>query len=124
MTKVLAKVKDDYDYILIDTPPMNLVTGAAVLTNLINGYIFSVRCEFSDLDGIKDAVLALQQVNANIVGFVLNGIDPKLSLHGKYRYRYSKYGYSYRYGYAYGYKYKEESDDDKKKKRTAKKPKN
>ena len=124
MKILLDKLSESYDYILIDTPPMNLVTDAAVLTNLINGYIFSVRCEFSDLDGIKDAVLALQQVNANIVGFVLNGIDPKLSIHGKYRYRYSKYGYSYRYGYAYGYKYKEESDDDKKKKRTANKPKN
>lgn len=122
MKVLLDKLSESYDYILIDTPPMNLVTDAAVLTNIINGYIFSVRCEFSDLDGIKDAVIALQQVNANIVGFILNGIDPKLNLHGKYRYRYSKYGYSYRYGYSS--KHKEESDNDKKKKRTANKSKN
>lgn len=120
MQKLLDKLSMMYDYILIDTPPMNLVTDAAVLTKLINGYIFSVRCEFSDIDGIKDAVVALQQVNANIAGFVLNSVDPKLNFHGKYRYRYSKY--SYKYGYSY--KYKEEADDDKKKTRKRNKTEN
>lgn len=122
MKVLLDKLAENYDYILIDTPPMNLVTDAATLTNLINGYIFSVRCNFSDIDGVKDAIVALQQVNANIVGFMLNGVDPKSNLHGKYKYRYSKYGYSYHYGY--GYKYKEESDHANKKKSISNKVKN
>lgn len=124
MKTLLDKLSEYYDYILIDTPPMNLVTDAATLTKLVNGFIFSVRCNFSDVDGIKDAILALEQVNANIVGFMLNGVDPKSNLHGKYRYRYSKYGYSYRYGTGYGYRVKEVSEDDKKKKRAENKSKN
>lgn len=125
MKTLLDRLAEHYDYILIDTPPMNLVTDAAMLTNLVNGYIFSVRCNFSDVDGIKDAIVSLDQVNANIVGFMLNGVDPKSNLHGKYRYRYSKYNYSYRYGYGYGYRAKEESDNvDKKKKRRENKTKN
>lgn len=124
MKTLLDRLSEYYDYILIDTPPMNLVTDAATLTKLVNGFIFSVRCNFSDVDGIKDAVIALERVNANIVGFMLNGVDPKSNLHGKYRYRYSKYGYSYRYGSGYGYRVKEVSEDDKKKKRAENKSKN
>ncbi len=97
METLLESLETDYDYIFIDTPPIATVTDAALLSGIVDGYLFAVFAGFSNRKAIREALDALSQVNANIVGFLLNGVNPK-GLGGYH----SKYGY--RYGYGYGEK--------------------
>ena len=93
LIEILSK---EYDYIMIDTPPVLVVTDALVLKPHVNGYIIVARAEESKLNAVKETVRRLNQVEAKICGFLLNGKKEKTgSKYGKYgRYsKYAKYGY-------------------------------
>ena len=109
VSTLLDECSKHYDYIMIDTPPANVVTDATVLADKIDGYLLSVRAGFSNVDDIKQMVHSLEQVDAKILGIILENVDPKTEMYGKYS-RYGKYGKYGRYyknyysGYA-SYKY-------------------
>ena len=109
VSTLLDECSKHYDYIMIDTPPVNVVTDATVLADKIDGYLLSVRAGFSNVDDIKQMVHSLEQVDAKILGIILENVDPKTEMYGKYS-RYGKYGKYGRYyknyysGYA-SYKY-------------------
>lgn len=87
MSFLLEGLCEDYDYIFIDMPPLNLVTDAAVLTRQVDGYVLVVRVGMAPVEHIKNAVLTLEQVNANIIGLLLNGVP-----HSGRHYYNKKYG--------------------------------
>ncbi|WP_310604140.1 CpsD/CapB family tyrosine-protein kinase [Anaerosporobacter sp.] len=96
MGKLIESLKKDYDYIFIDTPPVNVVTDAAVIYQWVSGYLLVVRAGVSDINAVKEMVLELESVHANIIGFFLHDVDFKSNGYGYgRRYRYSKYD---RYG--------------------------
>lgn len=108
VSKLLDECSKNYDYIIIDTPPVNVVTDATVLADKIDGYLLAVRAGFSNVDDIKQMVHSLEQVDAKILGIMLENVDPKTEMYGKYS-RYGKYGKYGRYykNYYSGYsKYK------------------
>ena len=100
ISTLLEECSKSYDYIMIDTPPVNVVTDATVLADKIDGYLLAVRAGFSNVNDIKQMVLSLEQVEAKILGIILEDVDPKTELYGKYsRYgRYGKYGRYYKSG--------------------------
>ena len=105
--KVLEACSEKFDYIFIDTPPINLVSDAALLAQKVDGYIFIVRAGVDNKRNVGDAVDTLKKVDAKIIGFVLNDVNKKTSgyygSYGKYGYgRYGKYGYGKYYGGDYG----------------------
>ncbi len=114
MQKLLAALKERYDYIIIDTPPVDLVVDAALLAPQCDGVLFVVRAEQSERGAVIHAMDQLEYVKANVIGFVFNGVTSETKKgYGKYRYqmyrryghygKYGRYGYGgYRYGYAYG----------------------
>lgn len=105
MDKLLDFVKAHYDCVFIDTPPVNLVTDSTSFSAKATGYILVIKSETTDVQEVKVTVNTLQQINASIVGFVLNDVNAKnkrYSLYYKRGYR-SKYGY-YNYNYSYNYK--------------------
>lgn len=108
MEKLLAELRRIYDYIILDTPPVAVVTDAAVLAPLSDGVLFVVRANQTERAAVVYAMEQLEYSEAKVLGFVLNGINSRDSVnsYGKYRYRkysrYSHYGYS-GYGYGYGY---------------------
>lgn len=105
--KLLAFVKQHYDCVFIDTPPVNLVTDPTAFATKSTGYIMVIKSGVTDTQSTKRAVDALQSLGANIVGFVLNDAmetnGMKYYSYGKYRGYKSKYGY-YNYNYNYNYK--------------------
>lgn len=107
--KLLAFVKQHYDCVFIDTPPVNLVTDPTAFATKSTGYIMVIKSGVTDTQSTKRAVDALQSLGANIVGFVLNDAmetnGMKYYSYGKYRGYKSKYGY-YNYNYNYNYNYK------------------
>ena len=109
MKDLLDELKESYDYIFLDSPPVNMVTDAVVLAPESDGILFLVRANQSERGALLHAVEQLEYAKIKILGFVLNGVDLEKTHYGykKYRYgrylRYGKYGYG-RYGYGkYGY---------------------
>ena len=103
MDKLLEFVKEHYDCVFIDTPPVNLVTDATVFAQKTTGYIMIVKSGTTDISEVRTAVSNLESIGGNILGFILN--DVYSGKHGYYSY-YKKYDYKYKYSYGYGYGYK------------------
>lgn len=74
MEKLLNDLSISFDYIILDTPPLNLVTDAQVLAGKCDGTILVVKAEATSKDEVTKAYKELKKVNANILGSVLNGI--------------------------------------------------
>ena len=108
MQKLIKELREEYDFIVLDTPPINMVTDAVVLAPESDGVLFLVRANHTDRGSVIHAVEQLEYAKAKILGFVLNDVDMEKTHYGykKYRYaRYSRYGRGYGYGYGRGYGY-------------------
>lgn len=113
MKKLLDQMREKYDCIILDTPPINMVTDAVVLAPQTDGVLFVVRANQSERGAVIHAVDQLEYAQVKLLGFVLNGIDLEKTSYGYGKYRYkkyrrygyygNKYGYSQGYGYGYGY---------------------
>lgn len=101
---LIVSLREQYDYIVIDTPPINIVSDALLIAPRTDGLILVVRDGFTPHDTIKRAIDAAEFANINILGAIMNGANPKSSR--RYTYRRYSYGYKYsRYGYGYGKEY-------------------
>lgn len=87
MENLLESLKDNFDYIILDTPPVQAVTDSQILSTKSDGTILVVRAEKTKKDSVENAVNLLKKVNANIIGTVLNGIDVSRN---KYYYYYGE----------------------------------
>jgi capsular exopolysaccharide synthesis family protein len=96
MDKLLDFVREHYDYVFIDTPPINIVTDSTLFAQKITGYILIVKSDTTNITDVKATVSGLEQIEANILGFILNDVN---SDRKKYYSYYRKYNYSYKYGY-------------------------
>ena len=111
MTALLEQLRRRYDYIILDTPPVNMVTDAAVLAPRSSGVLFVVRAGRSERGQVLQAVEQLRYAQAKMLGFVLDDISAGGGRYGygKYKYkkygRYGRYGGYGRYGYYGGYGY-------------------
>ncbi|WP_328587735.1 CpsD/CapB family tyrosine-protein kinase [Alteribacter lacisalsi] len=84
MARFLDEADQQYDYILFDAPPVNLVTDAQVLSSLTDGVIFVLRSGKTERETAVKAVNALKKANANVIGTVLN--DRKMDDNSYYYY--------------------------------------
>ena len=101
MQQILDKLQGAYDYIFLDSPPVNIVTDAVVLAPKCDGVLLLVRANRSERGSVIHAVEQLEYAKAKLLGFVLNGVEPDSMHYGYKKYRYSRY---FRYGYGkYGY---------------------
>lgn len=105
MDKLLDFVKEHYDCVFIDTPPINIVTDATVFAQKATGYILIVKTDTTNIPELKTTVSTLQGINASILGFILNDANSEKK---KYYSYYRKYSRNYSYNYKYSY------DNDKK----------
>ncbi len=93
MDKLIRICEERYDYVIIDTPPVNIVTDALLFNSYVNGYVLSVLADRSDIKDLKQCVDHLEQINAQIFGFVLSGVKMKSNA-GRYNH-YSRYTSEY-----------------------------
>ncbi|MBE7058260.1 MAG: CpsD/CapB family tyrosine-protein kinase [Ruminococcaceae bacterium] len=93
MKVFLQKASDYYDYIIIDSPPINIVTDVAVMADFISGVIYVARYGSTTTEDLKKSKLALEKVNAKLLGLVTAGVESKKSLYvkgkGSYYYYYT-----------------------------------
>lgn len=94
MNKLIEYCDANYDYVIIDTPPINIVTDAVFFSESADGYMVVTRADYSDVSSVEDTIKVLENVNAKIIGFVLCSLDTKrMKRYG----RYGKYGKYSRY---------------------------
>ena len=116
MQTLITVLRSEYDYIIIDTPPVDMVIDSVVLAPLCDGVLFVVKADQSERGAVIHAMEQLEYAKAKVLGFVFNGMNSESgSGYGKYRYKkYGRYGYSrygyHRYGYGYGYGYQSKPD--------------
>lgn len=89
--EIIEELRGKFDRIILDSPPLQAVTDAVVLSQLSDGVILVAKAGKTLRDELSKANKSLRQVNANTVGVILNDLD----LNDR------KYGY-YQYTYGYG----------------------
>jgi len=92
MPRLLDQLKEHFDLVLIDTPPVLTAAETAVLSTSVDGVVLVVRAGHTDREAVQHAVREIHAVGAKLVGAVLN--DPK-ELTRKYGPSYYKSYYSY-----------------------------
>ena len=90
MQNILQRAKEEYDYVLIDTPPVLPVTDALVLGRMVDGLILVIDSGEIKVEMAREVKNQLVHAGANILGVVLNKV------------RSEHHGYGYGYYYYYG----------------------
>jgi capsular exopolysaccharide synthesis family protein len=87
---ILTDMHIEYDYVVIDTPPVLAVPDAQILSSLADGVLVVVRHGKTTIEALKNTNETIKHANANIIGVVINDKNVKDG---------SFYGYGYGYGY-------------------------
>lgn len=95
---LLDKLNKEYDYILIDTPPVNLVSDALVISKKCDGLIYVIRSKVTTYEALRKAVSSTEKLNVNLLGVIINAVDSNNS-----SYKYGKGGYYNKYRYYESY---------------------
>jgi len=95
MDEILRTLAETYDYVFVDTPPVNVATDASLLAVKANGVLLIVRQGKTNKDELAEAVQQLQFVKARILGILFNDADFSSGKKSKW-FRRKYYGY---YGY-------------------------
>lgn len=94
MDDVLAKLNQEYDYIIIDTPPINVVSDALVVAAKTNGLIMVVKDNYIDRTDFDKALSSIEFAGVRVLGAVLNSATNTRSKSYRYKYVY-KYSNDY-----------------------------
>jgi succinoglycan biosynthesis transport protein ExoP len=103
--ELLAAVRDQYEFVIVDTPPVLVVSDPSVVAPRVDGVLLTIRVSKNGRPDAERAKEMLVTLGANIVGVIVNGIG------GQKNYGYNQY-YNYRYGYNYQYNYSYYKDAD------------
>lgn len=110
MKELLQELRSRYDYVIIDTPPILLISDALALATVTDGTALVCRHNVSYVSDISRALNSLEFAKANVLGVIVN--DYKADAAGKFYGGYKKYYYYNSYGYGYGSTNPDEKDED------------
>jgi capsular exopolysaccharide synthesis family protein len=85
MSNLLEELKKEYDILIIDSPPLEVVTDGQILSTKVDGTILVVKAGESKIEAVKEAKNILNKVGANIIGVVINKVKDNKN---KYYYYY------------------------------------
>lgn len=94
--KFIDKVRDDYDYVIIDAPPLGVVIDAVIIGKYCDGAVLVIEQGVIKRKVVQDVIKQLKRGGVRILGAVLNKVDERIGAYGAYEYKYS---YSY-YGHS------------------------
>jgi capsular exopolysaccharide synthesis family protein len=99
MKAVLDSFKEMFDFIIVDLPPVNVVSDALSISGFISGLVLVIREEYTEKSELEHCFRQLEFSNVKLLGCVMNESRSEGGSYGKYRknryyrYRYRKYGY-------------------------------
>lgn len=88
MAELIGRLRNLYDVVLFDCPPVVAITDAAVLAPRVDGVLLVVRAGYTDRQAARQARINLQRVGARILGVVLNDVELRSGRYGYYYYYY------------------------------------
>jgi succinoglycan biosynthesis transport protein ExoP len=98
MRELLELLREEYDYIIIDTPPLLVVTDPSITASMVDGVLMTLRVRRKSKPNAKESINILRGVGAKILGVVINNSDEASSSDGYRGYGYYRYGrYTSRY---------------------------
>lgn len=120
MENMLSALRQAYDYIIIDLPPVGEVSDAMVASKLVDGILLVVRQDFCNTHALSAAVSQFEFIQTRILGIVMNCVGETTGKYSRYgKGYYSKYSkYSSKYASAYEKASKEAQLDNINKRRT------
>lgn len=95
---MLNELKNQYDYLIIDTPPAGLLSDSLYLLQFADATMFIIRSDKSSIREVHFINNLQKENNLSNIYLILNRVKSNLK-----KYYYSGYGYSYGYKYGYGY---------------------
>lgn len=98
----VSKVREDYDYVIIDSPPLGVVIDAVIIGQYSDGAVIVIEQGVIKRKVVQDVIKQLKKGEVRILGAVLNKVAECIGAYGSYEYKYS-------------YSYYEESDTQNKK---------
>ncbi|MBQ6152872.1 MAG: CpsD/CapB family tyrosine-protein kinase [Ruminococcus sp.] len=94
--QLITRLKEEYDYIIMDTPPLGVVADTLLLKEFVAGYVLVVREKITTHGDIERSLQNIRLADSRILGFLKVGC----SLHHRSGYKkYNNYHYSYNYTY-------------------------
>lgn len=111
MGSLLETLSQEFDYIIVDLPPVNIVSDAMAISGHITGLVVVVREDYTEKSEVERCFRQLKLSNVKVLGCVLNGAKHDGASYGKYKkYKYYKY-----------YRYYTSTEDGEEKKEKSKK---
>ena len=96
LDELIKDLREHFDYIIIDTSPIGLVSDSLILNRIADVNLYIVRADYTPKKNIEDATMIYNDDKLENMYFVLNSVD--------YNKRNYRYGYGKKYGYGYGLK--------------------
>ena len=87
MQQFIAKSANDYDYVILDTPPINTVADAQIISAYVDGVVLVAKSGITTTDELQEAIGTVKRAGGNLCGAVLNGLNMKSA---KYTFSYEK----------------------------------
>ncbi|MCL2105855.1 MAG: polysaccharide biosynthesis tyrosine autokinase [Oscillospiraceae bacterium] len=105
MARILQKAREEFDYVIIDTPPSRVVSDCIALAPYIEGLIYAIRYDYARAAQINETLDEISGAGIKIVGTVLTmAASERILRRGGYYANYRRPGKYYGgYGYGYGY---------------------
>ncbi len=98
METVLNSLREHFDYIVIDLPPVNIVSDALSISKYLTGMVVVVREGYSRKRELEQCIRQIRLSNVKVLGITLNGANYGGGTYGRYKkYRYYKYYRYYRH---------------------------
>ena len=106
MENLLRALAEKFEYIVVDLPPVNLVSDALAISKFITGMIVVVKEDNTEKRELEQCYRQLSLTNVKVLGCVMNNAKSGRDVYGDY------HDYDYEYGYGYGYGRRRKKKDD------------
>ena len=108
LDKAIETLKEQFDYVILDTAPIGMVTDTRLITRVADLCVYVCRVDYTRKNEFELVKELLKREGFPTLGILINGIDMDNRKNGYYygygRYaKYGKYGYARKYGHSYGY---------------------
>ena len=108
LKSIFSELKEDYDLILVDTPPCGIISDATIVAGAAEATVYVIRQDVVMQTAIRTGISAILETQTKLLGCILNGATGGPGGYGNYyKYggynKYYRYGYSHKHGYGYGY---------------------
>ena len=90
MEQILNILSEKFDYIIVDLPPVNIVSDALAISSLITGMVVVIREEYTSKKELEACFRQLKLSHVNVLGCVLNSAKNEKGSYGRYK-KYYKY---------------------------------